>query len=170
MRWRNQAPEEKSSTKERRCWARSSRGGRSQPASVALAQLVKDIAVAVAIPAVQLDLTSGLVDHGGEFGVGRGREARHALLQGRVVLVPPGSGRQREVIDTVNELNTVRLADTGDPEIQTRINAYEMAYRMQTSAPELMDLSKEPQKILDMYGAQQGKPSFAATSGIGATP
>jgi hypothetical protein len=49
----------------------------------------------------------------------------------------------------------------GDPEIATRINSFEMAYRMQSSAPELMDLSKEPQHILDMYGAEPGKPSFA---------
>jgi len=49
----------------------------------------------------------------------------------------------------------------GDPEISTRINSYEMAFRMQTSAPELMDISKEPPHILDMYGVEPGKPSFA---------
>lgn len=49
----------------------------------------------------------------------------------------------------------------GDPEIETRINSFEMAFRMQSSAPELMDLSKEPRHILDMYGAVPGKPSFA---------
>jgi uncharacterized protein (DUF1501 family) len=49
----------------------------------------------------------------------------------------------------------------GDPEIQTRIAAYEMAYRMQVSAPELMDLANEPKHILDMYGAEPGKASFA---------
>jgi len=49
----------------------------------------------------------------------------------------------------------------GDPEISTRINSFEMACRMQTSAPELMDLSKEPKHILDMYGVEPGKPSFA---------
>jgi hypothetical protein len=49
----------------------------------------------------------------------------------------------------------------GDPEIATRINSFEMAYRMQSSAPELMDLSREPKHILKMYGAEPGKPSFA---------
>jgi hypothetical protein len=72
-----------------------------------------------------------------------------------------GAARQREVIDAVKELNAVRLADTGDAEIATRIASYEMAYRMQTSAPELIDLAKEDKKTLDLYGATPGKPSFA---------
>jgi hypothetical protein len=55
----------------------------------------------------------------------------------------------------------MRLAATGDPEIATRINSFEMAFRMQSSAPELMDLAKEPKKVLEMYGAEPGKPSFA---------
>ena len=50
---------------------------------------------------------------------------------------------------------------TGDPEIATRINSFEMAFRMQSSAPELMDLSKESKETLDLYGAVPGKPSFA---------
>jgi hypothetical protein len=70
--------------------------------------------------------------------------------------------RQRAVLDAVKELNRVRLADTGDAEIATRIASYEMAYRMQTSAPELIDLGKEDKKTLAMYGVQPGKPSFAA--------
>ncbi len=69
--------------------------------------------------------------------------------------------RQKDVIDAVKDLNAVRLADTGDPEIATRISSYEMAYRMQTSAPELIDLTKEDKKTLDLYGAVPGKPSFA---------
>ena len=69
--------------------------------------------------------------------------------------------RQRQVLDTLKELNAARLADTGDPEIATRISSYEMAYRMQTSAPELIDIAREDKKTLDMYGAQPGKPSFA---------
>jgi uncharacterized protein (DUF1501 family) len=69
--------------------------------------------------------------------------------------------KQGEFVDAVNDLNKLRLGETGDPEIQTRIAAYEMAYRMQTSAPELMDLSKEDKKTLEMYGAVQGKSSFA---------
>ena len=69
--------------------------------------------------------------------------------------------RQRDVLDAVKELNSAHLADAGDPEIATRIASYEMAYRMQTSAPELIDLGKEDKKTLEMYGAAPGKPSFA---------
>jgi len=68
---------------------------------------------------------------------------------------------QRDTLDTVKRLNEMRLGMVGDPEIATRINSFEMAYRMQTSAPELMELSKEPPSILEMYGASPGKPSFA---------
>jgi hypothetical protein len=69
--------------------------------------------------------------------------------------------RQRDVLDAVKELNADRLAETGDPEIATRIASYEMAYRMQTSAPELIDLAKEDKRTLEMYGAVAGKASFA---------
>jgi uncharacterized protein (DUF1501 family) len=55
----------------------------------------------------------------------------------------------------------VRLGAVGDPEIATRINSFEMAYRMQASAPELMELSQESPETLAMYGAEPGKPSFA---------
>ncbi len=68
---------------------------------------------------------------------------------------------QRDSLDTLRSLNQARLEATGDPEIATRINSFEMAFRMQTSAPELMDLTKEPKSILEMYGAEPGKPSFA---------
>jgi hypothetical protein len=71
------------------------------------------------------------------------------------------SDRQREVIDAVTELNQARLADVGDPEIATRIASYEMAFRMQTSAPELIDFSKESPKTLAAYGAEPGKATFA---------
>src|SRR5262249_36523999 len=64
-------------------------------------------------------------------------------------------------LDTIRSLNQERLEATGDPEIATRINSFEMAFRMQSSAPELMDLAKEPKNILEMYGAEPGKPSFA---------
>jgi hypothetical protein len=76
---------------------------------------------------------------------------------------PPGidASVQRDSLDSIRTLNQMRQAVAGDPEISTRINSFEMAYRMQTSALELMDLSKEPQHILDLYGAEPGKPSFA---------
>ncbi len=70
--------------------------------------------------------------------------------------------QQRQVVDAVRELNMKRLVETGDDEIATRINAYEMAYRMQTSAPELMDTSGESKATLDLYGIKDAKEtSFA---------
>jgi hypothetical protein len=76
---------------------------------------------------------------------------------------PDGISRddQRRFIESVNEFNRLRLAETGDSEIATRIAAYEMAFRMQASAPELMNLSGENQETLDLYGAKAGQPSFA---------
>jgi hypothetical protein len=72
---------------------------------------------------------------------------------------PPGvdAPAQRASLDAINELNRQALGDAGDPEIAARISAYEMAYRLQTSAPELMDLSQEPKHILDMYGIKDVK-------------
>ncbi|MCE9531994.1 MAG: DUF1501 domain-containing protein [Planctomycetes bacterium] len=69
--------------------------------------------------------------------------------------------RQRDVLDAVRDLNGERLDATGDPEIATRIASYEMAYRMQSSAPELIDLTKETKQTLNMYGAEPGKATFA---------
>jgi len=68
---------------------------------------------------------------------------------------------QRDTLDSIRRLNQMELDAVGDPEISTRINSYEMAFRMQSSAPELMDLSREPKEILELYGAEPGKPSFA---------
>jgi len=68
---------------------------------------------------------------------------------------------QRDSLDALRTLNQSRLIETGDPEIATRISSFEMAFRMQASAPELMDLSREPAHILEMYGAEPGKSSFA---------
>lgn len=70
--------------------------------------------------------------------------------------------QQREVVQKVRELNLRRLVATGDTEIATRISAYEMAYRMQSSAPELMDTASESAETLQMYGiADQRESSFA---------
>ena len=69
---------------------------------------------------------------------------------------------ERDFYDTVGELNRARLEAVADPEIMTRINAYEMAYRMQTSAPDLMDLSQESAETLKQYGVTPGVPSYAA--------
>jgi hypothetical protein len=77
---------------------------------------------------------------------------------------PPGVSRteQGEFVGAVKGMNRLRHDAVGDPEIETRINAYEMAYRMQTAAPELMDISKESKETLELYGAEPGKPSYAA--------
>src|SRR5262249_11314712 len=69
--------------------------------------------------------------------------------------------RQRASLDRLGRLNRLRLDAVGDPEIATRINSFEMAYRMQASAPELMDLTKETPETLALYGAEPGKASFA---------
>jgi hypothetical protein len=76
---------------------------------------------------------------------------------------PPGvdDELQRDSLDAVRALNEKRLRDVGDPEIATRINSFEMAFRMQSSAPELMDISAESEETLAMYGVEPGKPSFA---------
>jgi uncharacterized protein (DUF1501 family) len=68
---------------------------------------------------------------------------------------------QRDTLDTIQRLNQMHLGAVGDPEIATRINSFELAYRMQTSAPELMDLTRESAATLEMYGAEPGKPSYA---------
>ncbi len=70
------------------------------------------------------------------------------------------SSDRRRVLDTVQKLNQAQLADVGDPEIATRISQYEMAFRMQTSVPELMDIGKESKETLELYGAEPGKASF----------
>ena len=68
---------------------------------------------------------------------------------------------QRDTLDVVRALNEQQLGVAGDPEITTRINAYEMAFRLQSSAPELMDLKSEKKETLELYGCDPDKPSFA---------
>ena len=72
---------------------------------------------------------------------------------------PPGISKdtRRRMLDSIGKLNAMREAIYGDPEIDTRITQYEMAFRMQTSVPELADLSKEPQHVLDLYGPDARK-------------
>jgi hypothetical protein len=69
---------------------------------------------------------------------------------------------QRDSLATIKKLNQKKLDSVGDPEIATRINSFEMAYKMQSSAPDLMDLSKEPKHILDLYGVEPGKVNYAS--------
>lgn len=77
---------------------------------------------------------------------------------------PPGvrKNEQRRLVDAINALNREKDNLVSDPEIATRISQYEMAFRMQTSVPELMELKDEPKHILDMYGAEAGDGSFAS--------
>lgn len=78
----------------------------------------------------------------------------------------PGISRdsRRQMLDGVAELNHLHAREYGDPEIQTRISQYEMAYRMQTSVPDLMDLSKEPASTFEMYGPESRKPGTYAAN------
>jgi hypothetical protein len=69
---------------------------------------------------------------------------------------------QRDSIDAINRLNQLQHKSLQDPEILTRVSQYEMAFRMQTSVPDLVDMSKEPQNVLDLYGAKPGDGSFAS--------
>ena len=73
-----------------------------------------------------------------------------------------GEQGQSEFVSAVRDLNQLRLKTVGDPEIETRIAAYEMAFRMQTNAPDLMDIQGESQETLDLYGVEPGKPSYAS--------
>ena len=77
---------------------------------------------------------------------------------------PPGVTREQqgEVIRTINQLNASHDRIVDDPEISTRIAQYEMAFKMQVSVPELMDSSKEPARVMELYGCQPGDGSFAS--------
>jgi hypothetical protein len=68
---------------------------------------------------------------------------------------------RRRLLDTIQELNRERLDTVGDPEIATRVSQYEMAFRMQSSVPELMEIAGETKETLELYGAEPGKASFA---------
>jgi hypothetical protein len=74
-----------------------------------------------------------------------------------------GGGRRR-MLDDLARLNQMRLAESGDPEIATRISQYELAYRMQTSVPELTDLSQEPAHVFDLYGPEARQPGTYAAN------
>jgi hypothetical protein len=76
---------------------------------------------------------------------------------------PPGVDErlQRDSLDLIGSLNQRQLETVGDPEIATRMSSYEMAFRLQTSAPELMDLRQESKETLELYGVDPNKPSFA---------
>ena len=79
---------------------------------------------------------------------------------------PPGMdrGSRRNWLNAVASLNQMAAKSFGDPEINTRISQYEMAYKMQASVPELMDLGKEPERIFDLYGPDSRKPGTYAAN------
>ncbi|MCB1226035.1 MAG: DUF1501 domain-containing protein [Verrucomicrobiales bacterium] len=79
---------------------------------------------------------------------------------------PGGMDRslRRRMLDTLSQMNHAEMQRSGDPETLTRIAQYELAYRMQVSVPEVMDISKEPQHVLDLYGAQPGYVSQAESA------
>jgi hypothetical protein len=79
---------------------------------------------------------------------------------------PPGVDKttRRRMLDAIAKINAMRFDEYGDPEIETRIAQYEMAYRMQTAVPELMDLSKEPEDVFEMYGAGSRSPGTYAAN------
>src|SRR4030081_1431239 len=71
---------------------------------------------------------------------------------------------RRRFLDDLSKLNQLKLDEVGDPEIATRIAQYELAYRMQTSVPELIDLSKEPESTFRLYGEDARKPGTYAAN------
>lgn len=72
---------------------------------------------------------------------------------------------QHSTIRAVNDLNRIRLDETGDPELQSRINAYELAFRMQSTGPELVDLSGETKETIEMYGLDRKEPPIKSNRG-----
>ncbi|MSQ96257.1 MAG: DUF1501 domain-containing protein [Gemmataceae bacterium] len=72
------------------------------------------------------------------------------------------AGTRRRILDDLARLNQMRLEETGDPEIRTRIAQYELAHRMQTSVPDLTDISREPRHVLEMYGPEVTRPGSYA--------
>src|ERR1035438_638687 len=88
----------------------------------------------------------------------------HIAASTPVVKNPPGLTKemQKDSIDAVNALNRLQHGSLQDPEILTRVAQYEMAFRMQASVPDLVDMSKEPQHVLEAYGAKPGDGSFAS--------
>ena len=76
---------------------------------------------------------------------------------------PPGMDREmrRHSLDAIQKINEIQASELGHPETRTRISQYELAYRMQTSVPEVMDISQEPKHMIEAYGAEPGASSFA---------
>ena len=116
-------------------------------------------------------ISSGVQPNGGKNSFGNGFlpsvfQGVQCRSQGDPVLYvsdPKGMSRdlRRAGLDALNDLNRIQSAELGSPETITRMAQYEMAFRMQTSVPEVMDIGKEPKHILESYGAQPGATSLA---------
>lgn len=123
------------------------------------------------LPGFVVLISSGVQPNGGKNSFGSGflpsvYQGVQCRSKGDPVLYasdPPGMDRamRRQSLDALRDLNEIEERELGHPETLTRIAQYELAYRMQTSVPEVMDISREPKRILDDYGAQPGGSSFA---------
>jgi len=123
------------------------------------------------LPGFVVLISSGVQPNGGRNSFGNGFlpsvfQGVQCRSQGDPVLYasdPPGMNRslRRETLDTLRDVNQMQARELGSPETLTRIAQYELAFRMQVSVPEAMDISKESKTTLDAYGAQPGAASFA---------
>jgi hypothetical protein len=123
------------------------------------------------LPGYVVLISSGVQPNGGKNSFGSGflpsvYQGVQCRSKGDPVLYasdPPGMSRdlRRQSLDALHDLNEMQARELGHPETLTRIAQYELAFRMQTSVPEVMDISKEPAKVLEAYGAQPGVSSFA---------
>ncbi len=123
------------------------------------------------LPGFVVLISSGVQPNGGTSSFGSGFlpsvfQGVQCRSQGDPILYvsnPEGMDRdlRRRSLDTLNALNQMQVERLGDPETLTRIAQYELAFRMQSAVPEVMDISREPQHVLDAYGAQPGAASLA---------
>ena len=138
--------------------------------SYGLGTLNENLPAFVAMTSVSKDTTCGQIFYDSYWSSGflPSRHQGVKLHPGKdpVLFVnnPPGvsPALRRDMLDGIARLNQQKLDDFGDPEINTRIAQYEMAHRMQTSVPELADISNEPKEVLDMYGPQVHQPGSYA--------
>ncbi len=123
------------------------------------------------LPAFVVLISSGVQPNGGKSSYGSGflpsvYQGVQCRSKGDPVLFvsnPPGmdADLRRKTLDALGKLNQLQVEEMGHPETQTRISQYELAFRMQTSVPEVMDISREPQYVLEDYGAKPGESSLA---------
>lgn len=123
------------------------------------------------LPGYVVLISSGVQPNGGKNSFGSGflpsvYQGVQCRSKGDPVLYasdPPGMNRElrRQSLDALRDLNEIQARELGHPETLTRIAQYELAFRMQTAVPEVMDISREPAKVLEAYGARPGEASFA---------